>query len=108
MSVNLPKLIAARAATSTSALAGERLSASASGSYRGGSASGSNGSKASDGKTEGSSSDGLPEVEQLSMMRFTQDDRVHEVCRMLRSSHHVYLKVEKTPDVSGPSTQVAA
>eukprot|EP00597_Dinobryon_sp_UTEXLB2267_P010954 CAMPEP_0170103926 /NCGR_PEP_ID=MMETSP0020_2-20130122/3807_1 /TAXON_ID=98059 /ORGANISM="Dinobryon sp., Strain UTEXLB2267" /LENGTH=1561 /DNA_ID=CAMNT_0010327631 /DNA_START=662 /DNA_END=5347 /DNA_ORIENTATION=+ len=45
-------------------------------------------------------SDGLSEIEKISYFRFTEDDRLHEVCRMLRSSQSIYLKVEKAPEVS--------
>ena len=43
-----------------------------------------------------STSDGLMEVEhEASRLRFAEDDRVHEVCRMLRSSAHIYLRLDK-------------
>ena len=45
-------------------------------------------------------SDGLEEVEAAASLRFAEDDRVHEACRMLRSSTSIYLRVEKTPEVS--------
>ena len=45
-------------------------------------------------------SDGLKEVEAAATLRFADDDRVHEVCRMLRSSQSIYLRVEKAPEVS--------
>jgi hypothetical protein len=45
-------------------------------------------------------SDGLAQIEHASQLRFTDDDRVHEVCRMLRSSQPLYLKLEKAPEVS--------
>ena len=42
-------------------------------------------------------SDGLEEVEAAASLRFAEDDRVHEACRMLRSSTSIYLRVEKLP-----------
>ncbi len=46
-------------------------------------------------------SDGLADVESAAQqLRFGEDDRVHEVCRMLRSSKHIYLRVERTPENS--------
>ena len=45
-------------------------------------------------------SDGLKEVEAAARTRFTEDERVHEVCRMLRSSENVYIKLEKAPEIS--------
>jgi len=45
-------------------------------------------------------SDGLAEVEEASLTRFVEDDRVHEVCRMLRASKSIYLRVEKSPESS--------
>eukprot|EP01035_Chromulina_nebulosa_P021749 gene21749-28145_t len=45
-------------------------------------------------------SDGLLEMEKASYFRFTEDDRLHEVCRMLRSSTSIYVKVEKSPEIS--------
>lgn len=62
------------------------------------SASAAGGTVGSEKKT--AASDGLLEVEETSHVRFTEDDRLHEVCRMLRSSRHVYLKVEKPPELS--------
>lgn len=45
--------------------------------------------------------DGLTEIEEeASRLRFADDDRVHEVCRLLRSSCGVYLRLEKAPEVS--------
>jgi hypothetical protein len=47
-------------------------------------------------------SDGLLEVElAANQLRFAEDDRVHEVCRMLRSSRQIYLRVNKAPETSG-------
>jgi anaphase-promoting complex subunit 1 len=45
-------------------------------------------------------SDGLKEVERESLLRFPDDDRVHEVCRMLKSSKPCYLKLERSPESS--------
>jgi anaphase-promoting complex subunit 1 len=45
-------------------------------------------------------SDGLMEVEIAGTKRFTADDRLHEVCRILTSSQPLYLKVEKPPELS--------
>lgn len=46
-------------------------------------------------------SDGLMEVElAASELRFAEDDRVHEVCRMLRSSSYIYLRIERAPETS--------
>jgi hypothetical protein len=45
-------------------------------------------------------SDGLAEVDAESILRFPEDDRVHEVCRMLRSSAPCFLKLEKSPEAS--------
>eukprot|EP01039_Chlorochromonas_danica_P006496 gene6496-7162_t len=42
--------------------------------------------------------DGLKEVETNSFLRFPEDDRMHEVCRMLRSSIPLYVKVERAPE----------
>lgn len=47
-----------------------------------------------------SSSDGLAAIEKSSYLRFTADNRMHEVCRMLCSSKSLYLKLEKAPEVS--------
>ncbi|RYH29096.1 hypothetical protein EON65_09710 [archaeon] len=44
--------------------------------------------------------DGLHEVEANSLLRFPEDERVREACRMLRSSVPVYLKVERAPEDS--------
>lgn len=45
--------------------------------------------------------DGLSEIEEEACrLRFSEDDRVHEVCRLLRSSGGVYLRLEKAPEVS--------
>lgn len=43
-------------------------------------------------------SDDLQEIEKLSSLRFTEDDRMKEVSRILRSSRPIYLKLEKSPD----------
>ena len=40
-------------------------------------------------------SDGLVTVEKKSLSRFSEDERMHEVCRLLRSSKTLYLKVER-------------
>ena len=41
-------------------------------------------------------SDGLIEVEyEASRQRFADDDRMHEVCRLLRSSSLIYLRQDK-------------
>ena len=45
-------------------------------------------------------SDGLDEVEAAASLRFAEDDRVHETCRMLRSSASIYLRLEKNPETS--------
>ena len=43
--------------------------------------------------------DGLHYVEQSSYeWRFTEDDRMHEVCRLIRSSRPQYLRLDKTPE----------
>jgi hypothetical protein len=49
---------------------------------------------------QGEISDGLPEVETAALLRFAEDERVHEACRMLRSSGTIYLRVEKAPETS--------
>lgn len=50
---------------------------------------------------ESISLDGLTEIEEEACrLRFADDDRVHEVCRLLRSSSGVYLRLEKAPEVS--------
>ena len=50
---------------------------------------------------ESLSLDGLTEIEEeASRLRFADDDRVHEVCRLLRSSSGMYLRLEKAPEVS--------
>jgi hypothetical protein len=47
------------------------------------------------------SDDGLLEVESTaSQLRFNEDDRVHEVCRILQSSRNIYLRVDRTAEVS--------
>lgn len=52
-------------------------------------------------REEPASLDGLHEVEEEACrLRFADDDRVHEVCRLLRSSGGVYLRLEKSPEVS--------
>ena len=45
-------------------------------------------------------SDGLAEVEAMSLLRFAEDERVHEACRMLRSSRPIYLRLDKAPETS--------
>ena len=51
--------------------------------------------------TNPQTSDGLMDVElAASELRFAEDDRVHEVCRILRSSAHIYLRVERAPETS--------
>lgn len=47
-------------------------------------------------------SDGLNEVEASSVLRFPEDNRFHEVCRMLRSSQPIYLKLERGGEASEP------
>jgi hypothetical protein len=52
-------------------------------------------------RDESISLDGLSEIEEEACrLRFADDDRVHEVCRLLRSSAGVYLRLEKAPEVS--------
>ena len=52
-------------------------------------------------RDESVSLDGLSEIEEEACrLRFADDDRVHEVCRLLRSSAGVYLRLEKAPEVS--------
>jgi hypothetical protein len=62
--------------------------------------SGGAGGKSGTVKASAVQSDGLAELEAASHFRFTEDDRVHEVCRLLRSSQPLYLKFEKPPEVS--------
>ena len=62
----------------------------------GGASSNTNGA----GSIDESLADGLIEVENESILRFPEDDRVHEVCRLLRSSLPCYLKVERSPESS--------
>jgi hypothetical protein len=45
-------------------------------------------------------SDGLCEVIRTSRLRFADDDRIDEACRLLRSSRSLYLRVEKAPDAT--------
>lgn len=45
-------------------------------------------------------SDGLREVEAAALLRFADDDRMHEACRLLRSSESIYLRVDKAPETS--------
>jgi hypothetical protein len=42
----------------------------------------------------------LRAVELESVLRFPEDERVHEVCRMLRSSVPCYLKLERAPELT--------
>ena len=52
-------------------------------------------------RDKSASLDGLTEIEEEACrLRFSEDDRVHEVCRLLRSSAGVYLRLEKAPEVS--------
>ena len=52
-------------------------------------------------RDKSASLDGLTEIEEEACrLRFSEDDRVHEVCRLLRSSGGVYLRLEKAPEVS--------
>lgn len=44
--------------------------------------------------------DGLLELEAESLLRFPEDNRMHEVCRILRSSKPIYIKVDRSADVS--------
>ncbi|KAJ1407993.1 hypothetical protein B484DRAFT_403653, partial [Ochromonadaceae sp. CCMP2298] len=48
----------------------------------------------------GGCSDGLGEVERGAARRFPEDDRMHEVCRMLRSSTNLFLKVDRAAEAS--------
>ena len=51
--------------------------------------------------SKASVSDGLAAVELASgQLRFAEDDRVHEVCRMLRCSRPIYLRVERMPETT--------
>ena len=53
--------------------------------------------------------DGLRAVEQSSYeWRFTEDDRMHEVCRLVRSSRPLYLRLDKTPETSNAGNDIAA
>jgi len=45
-------------------------------------------------------SDGLVETEAASVLRFAEDERVHEVCRILCSSKKIYLRVDKAPETT--------
>lgn len=45
-------------------------------------------------------SDGLLDVEKSTAYRFLEDERFHEVARMLNSSKPLYLKLERAPDSS--------
>jgi hypothetical protein len=44
--------------------------------------------------------DGLEDMEALSVIRFPEDHRIREVCRMLRSSKPSYLKVDRSAEIS--------
>eukprot|EP01033_Poteriospumella_lacustris_P008019 gene8018-5771_t len=44
--------------------------------------------------------DGLESLQASSLLRFPEDTRVREVCRMLRSSKPVYLKVDRTAEIN--------
>jgi hypothetical protein len=56
--------------------------------------------KATSGGSSKKASDGLDEVEAAASLRFAEDDRMREACRMLRSSNSIYLRLEKAPDTS--------
>ena len=45
-------------------------------------------------------SDGLAETEAASVLRFAEDERMHEVCRILCSSRKIYLRVDKAPETT--------
>lgn len=53
------------------------------------------------------SADGLLEVEKISILRFSSDERVHEVCRMLCSSRPLYVRVDKVGDSNDVSNRHA-
>lgn len=54
-------------------------------------------------------SDGLQSVERVAYeWRFTEDERMHEVCRLVRSSRAHYLKLEKTPETTAAANDIAA
>lgn len=44
--------------------------------------------------------DGLESLQASSLLRFPEDTRVREVCRMLRSSKPLYLKVDRTAEIN--------
>lgn len=50
--------------------------------------------------SEDSNRDGVKELEITSSMLFPEDNRIREVCRMLRSSRPIYLKVARAIEVS--------
>lgn len=52
------------------------------------------------GTATGDNDDGLDELEATSLLRFPDDNRMHEVCRLLRSSKPMYLKVERSAEIS--------
>ena len=52
------------------------------------------------GTRRASVSDGLREVEAAAALRFAEDDRIHEACRLLRSSDSIYLRVDKAPETT--------
>jgi anaphase-promoting complex subunit 1 len=53
-------------------------------------------------------SDGLQTIERVaSEWRFTEDERMHEVCRLVRSSRALYLKLEKAPETSAGANDIA-
>ena len=56
--------------------------------------------KPAEGDTADAGSDGLDEIIADSLLRFPGDERLKEVCRMLKSSAPLYLKVERTPEAS--------
>ena len=59
-----------------------------------------NNGKPFDGEVADAASDGLDDIIADSLLRFPGDERLKEVCRMLKSSTPNYLKVERTPDAS--------
>jgi len=48
----------------------------------------------------GDNSDGLAHVEDAAVARFPEDLRVREVCRLLRSSRPLYVRLERAPETN--------
>lgn len=57
-------------------------------------------SKSGDADAVDAASDGLNEIIADSLLRFPRDERLKEVCRILKSSAPLYLKLERSPEAS--------